>query len=179
MEQLKTCYETALREDGGEITAFRYGLDYSKALHRSGYRIQAQRLTTKILHICQRVHGPEHSVTERASLYNKIERYRGMFNGENYAFVKYNSANNNYVVRGPLDAGRAFYEETTGKRSVVSIASGTSGFVIPNTPVYICGLAAPQEHFNGKIGQVSIHGGKIKCAQGWQFQASGKLQHSL
>jgi len=151
LEKQKIIYETAVTNNA-TASAIRCGLNYSEALQKVGYTIKAQRITTKQLQISQRLHGPNHSLTERASHALILNRYRGMkFEGQDYALMKYKKAKDKYIVRGPLDMGNFTHISCEiGKKSMVSIANCR---LADRTPIIIHGLGPPQAHLNGKIGE--------------------------
>ena len=154
VEQLKICYETDLKENG-IVSAIGGGLEYADALGSAGYQIKAQRIVTKLLPVCKRVHGPNHSLSERATRTWKLTHFRHMtFKGQSYSFVKYKKGKDKYIVRGPIDMGNIEHilDDTIGNRSMVHIKSCELGTY---TPVMICGLGPSQESINGKIGEVT------------------------
>ena len=152
LKHLQIMYEIQVKQIG-EDKALGPGLTYVEALKKSGYAIKAHRLGTQMLKKCQRIHGSNHWLTKKALHSYAITHFRGMtFNGNDYAFVKYNKKKDKYVVRGPLDKSNVKHMSDVdfGDRSMVGI---TACRLHNRTPVMIHGLASPQEHLNGKIGE--------------------------
>ena len=153
---LKDCrdyYKEACEESGEEspcalISLFRL----ADALKESYHGIESIRILTKLETIYRRIHGPDHDNTKEVEVtmrrYNKRHVSIRGWRKKQFQALRYISAENKYVVKGPIAMPRRIEDEKQFSVHAHEIRP-TLG-----TPIMCHGLEGEREHLNGKIGDV-------------------------
>ena len=162
LEKFQKAYKQSVEKFGQESSAtIKSGIFLVTTLKKAFHRIEAERLLTKLVAICKRVHGPEHDITKRvdSNLQNckvrcvKISSRIGVFQA-----LRYEEDGEKCVMQGPIAKPRNIQEEET---LTIDNTSDVLRFPL-GTPV-VCNGLKKATHLNGKIGDIRSYDEDNEC----------------
>eukprot|EP00986_Skeletonema_menzelii_P001484 scaffold390_cov149-Skeletonema_menzelii.AAC.11 len=128
-------------------------MDLALALLYAHHTIESERLLTKLMQICRRVHGYDHSVTEHtltALEYVKTRLINIGMGTDLYQALRYENGGQKIVMKGLIIDDK--------KRDEEKLLNTNSKDAVPLTwtPVVVHSLRC-DIHFNGKIGDIRAY----------------------
>mmetsp|Transcript_25111 Transcript_25111/g.42913 ORF Transcript_25111/g.42913 Transcript_25111/m.42913 type:complete len:444 (-) Transcript_25111:44-1375(-) len=181
IEKWQQCYNNRVHKHGESCQiALESGMQLSCALRRSLRVIEAERLLSKLVDTCKRVHGPDHGLTRQldGKLNESNMRYVALpwytarkcgkdhewklFHGmkfQSWSYfqaLRYTDGGSNCVLRGPV---KSFIGSKRNiKLEKTFVVASKDIHILLGTPVVCHGLEV-LTHLNGCVGEVRYWGG--------------------
>jgi hypothetical protein len=178
------CLEKYGELDPRSITAVVHLADVLCNVHRT---VEAERLLSKLVRSCRRVHGPDHGSTARvvSALQHVKERWVKVKDQKEGRFVlfqalRYEDDGTSCILQGPLVTHPRCVE---GEEEQTLLRVASSDLILTEgTPVRLCcGLMKEQEsHLHGQIGDVRVVFEDVReCEVHFEEEEADDLGHGV
>jgi len=161
LERVRKAYKHAVDQEGEESHhTICVGINLAVDLKMKHHAIEAERLHSKIASVSNRVHGPDHELTQLAESRLQFCKARFVFSKTDrglliFQDLRYEGDGEKCIVYGPLESGVSVSNPGNVSEDQTTTFATKNTNPKVGTPV-ICQGLKKSNHLNGKLGEIRL-----------------------